>query len=78
MSAKTEYRCNLCDKIVTQNESDSRYDTAVGLRWDTSRGTGDVLNIHPRWSECPIHLCVTCVANVARIHTDLQTLRKIP
>lgn len=77
MTCKTEFTCNLCHKAVTQNLESAQYHTAVGLRWETTRGSGDRLSINHKWNECPIHMCVKCLNNIADVVVDLRNSNMI-
>jgi hypothetical protein len=76
VSSKTEYKCDVCHKVIEEKETSTSYATAFGLRWTSSRGAG-VLEMHTRWNECPIHVCVNCLRTISDVISGLRQLNKM-
>lgn len=78
MSMQVEYKCDICRKELQRGAtSPGSYSTGFGLRWDSTRGAGNVLRVEQNWKDCPLHLCADCIAQISDVASELRLNNKI-
>lgn len=72
MAIETKVTCDVCrNPINTATVEVGRIPSGYGLRWSALHMVPGRLEANPKWTDCPIHLCRTCIVAVANFANDL-------